>query len=131
MGMALSTWYRPEQLVVSLPELSLALMQRFQLPLEDWVRVEPLAKEVVGEQLLPVVQQYLVEAIPEGSEAVTVTLALVLDQEREVGLKVMVGAEVSQSLGQVDTVSPQLQASSPQWFIQLLPEHISVPLQAP
>ena len=75
-----------------LPLLSVALTHKFQLPVDDWLKLEPLLKEVLGVQEVLVVQQYLVVETPElESEAVTVTLAVVLSQEREVGLKKIEG----------------------------------------
>lgn len=80
---------------MALLDESSALTHKFQLPSELWLRDAPLVNEMFGVHEAPVVQQYCVEATPEESAAVTVTLTSALAHERAVGLKVMVGPPTS------------------------------------
>lgn len=79
---------------------------------EPLVKVEEL--EAPGSQDEEVVQQWRVYARPDGSLAVTVTAILALEQEREVGLKLMVGALSSKTMLIVSEAEEQLLALSQQ-----------------
>ena len=75
-------------------------MQRFHAPSPEGEIADPLvqveAAVVPGSQLEAVVQQWRTYATPEGSDAVTVALALVA-QPLDVGENAMVGGVVSQA----------------------------------
>lgn len=78
---------------------SVAVTHKYQLPLFDWVKAEPLVKTVEGVQLEPLFQQYFVDEMPElpvvVSLAETITETSELAQDLEFKLKAMTGPVLS------------------------------------
>jgi len=79
---------------------------------EPYVKVDEL--DVLGSQEHEVVQQCLVYVMPDESSAITVTEILELNHEREVGLKLIVGASASKTILIASESTAQLPAASQQ-----------------